>query len=112
MVQLVIGLLMAALYAWNVSDGPDLAHGNGLGLMTIKKTRFEGNAGQQLKTTGSLHLERYHNNLVNLRAFFLWVKALPLTTSRPSKKEPSVFRKPLLTGWKTPKVLGLIPHPF
>lgn len=43
--------------SYNVSDGIDLLHGSGTGTLTIKKMRAEGNAGNQIKLTGTAIVE-------------------------------------------------------
>ncbi len=44
-------------FSHNVSDGLDLLYHDGNGSITIKRSRFEGNAGNQVKTAGSAVIE-------------------------------------------------------
>ncbi|MDZ4240880.1 MAG: hypothetical protein U1D31_02010 [Patescibacteria group bacterium] len=41
----------------NVSDGLDLLYGDGTGSVTIQRSRFEGNAGNQVKATSPVTIE-------------------------------------------------------
>lgn len=44
-------------FSHNVSDGLDLLYHSGNGSITIKRSRFEGNAGNQVKTKGNALIE-------------------------------------------------------
>src|SRR3990167_4927719 len=45
-------------FSHNVSDGLDLLYHNGNGTITIKRSRFEGNAGNQVKTSPETLIEK------------------------------------------------------
>ncbi|MBN1869509.1 MAG: right-handed parallel beta-helix repeat-containing protein, partial [Candidatus Omnitrophica bacterium] len=63
----------------NTSDGLDLLYHNGNGIVTIKRSRFEGNAGQAVKSSAPTHIE---NSLIFGNCGYFSGK--PFTSTRPT----------------------------
>lgn len=55
--------IIGSSISFNTQDGLDTLHGNANGTITIAKSRFEGNAGQQIKANG--HIVDIENSIIN-----------------------------------------------